>query len=105
MKISECILSDWFAQDHLSDGGGHVCGFRVTAAQARNLEQRFARAGEHAEQIAFFSASFSDDVGPLHASGPTHRSACGRGVQLRRRLEPVLPLLRRNFETDVLEAS
>ena len=53
--------------------------------------------------ITFFSASLSDDIGPVHAAGPTHRCACCREVQLGRGLESVFPFLSRDFETDIFE--
>ena len=97
------ILPNRVTQYHFSHCRSHIRRFRVTAAQARDLQQRFTRARKHAKQIAFFGTSLSDDVGPVHAAGPTHRRARGREIQLRRGLEPVFPFFSGNFETDVFE--
>src|ERR1043166_502852 len=73
-NLYEPILPNWLAQNHLSHGCGHICGFRVTSTQTGDLQQRLPRARKHPEEITFFSASFADDFRPRRAGCPTHCS-------------------------------
>ena len=71
--------------------------------QTSDLQQRLAGPRKHTEKIALFSARLRYDLRPQSTIGPTHRRARGRKVQLRRRLDAMLPLFSGDFESDVFE--